>query len=154
MKYRIEQYTDDIFVYSDNLEFLVVNREINYLGKVGSKFYKNKELILETTYDIFLFRKFISIVCQNLSMPFFLKKSKGEYLGVLNERKLQVARRYFRNPVYFLYDGDNRVGEISTKLTGIVETPKVYNLEFYSDRESNFYLLLLFLIGLSPTMDA
>jgi hypothetical protein len=154
MEYRIDQYSDDIFVYIGSLEFLVVRRTFSFFGKLTSKFYQHDKLILETTYDIFLFRKFISIECQNLSIPFSLMKVKGEYAGILNDLTLQVVRRYFKNPVYYLLVNGSKAGEISTKLTGITETPKEYFLKFYSDSESNFYLLLLFLMGVSPTMDS
>jgi hypothetical protein len=65
--FEIHQYTDDIEVYKNNVLYLKVTRTFNLLGKLTSVFEKDGLVILESYYDVFLFRKILSI--RNLSLP-------------------------------------------------------------------------------------
>jgi hypothetical protein len=150
MEFQIEQYSDEIKVYSNGVLFLYVRRKYNFFGKLFSEFYQKEELILKTTYNDSFFRIRISVLFQELPCSLSLKKIKGNYIGIVNSKEFRKERTYFKNPVYKLFESNRKIGEVSTKLTGITETPTIYYLRFYSESETNFYSLLVFLIGLSP----
>jgi hypothetical protein len=153
IEYLIKQYTDDIYVSINNQEFLTVKRKFNILGKLTSRFYQSDKLILETSYDIAFFRKYLVIIIQNLPKQLDLKKVRGIYLLNYENVFLRVKRKYFKNPVYQLYANEELVGEVETKVNGFAESPTRYKVLFYRENEMNYYLLLLFLMNLSPTMD-
>lgn len=153
LEFVVKQYTDDIFVYQNFAECLTVKRSFNLLGKLTSKFFQGDKLILETGYDIFFFRKFLSIKYQNLPVALELKKVKGNYILVNDDNSLSVKRRYFKNPLYQLYSNNEIKGNVNSMVNGFTETPTLYYVLFITDSDLNFYLLLLFLINLPPTMD-
>lgn len=151
--YIIEQFTDDIYVYRESKQYLVVKRRINLMGQVVSTFFQNSNKILETKYDVFLFRKYISIEYQELPYSIALTKSNSKYMLTVENNFLTIKRKYFKNPLFELYLNDRICGIVSTALTGIASTPTVYNVSFYHDSSDTFYSLLLFLMNLPPTMD-
>src|SRR5258705_11805626 len=126
----VKQYTDNILVYKNAIVYLVINRKFNLLGKLTSEFYQEGKLILETGYDIFLFRKFLSIKYQDLPVVISLQKVKGNYVINYRNSLLRVRREYFKNPLYRLYENNNRMGEVLTKINGLTETPIIYNVLF------------------------
>jgi hypothetical protein len=153
LHYIVKQYTDDIFVYQNTVEYMTVKRSFDIFGKLTSKFFQDGKLILETGYDIFLFRKFLSIKYQNLPVSLELKKMKGNYILIQDSNFLSVKRKYFKNPLYQLYSNKEIKGDVNSKVNGFAETPTIYNVLFSTDSDVNFYLLLLFIINLPPTMD-
>lgn len=153
LHYIVKQYTDDIYVYTDTTEYLTIKRSFNLMGKLTSVFSYEGRKILETGYDIFLFRKYFSILYQELPAYVELEKTKGNYLLIANGKSFGVRRKYFKNPLYQLYSNGELKGVVNTKVNGLTETPILYNVLFDTETEDNFYLLLLFLINLPPTMD-
>jgi hypothetical protein len=152
-EYTVEQFTDDIVVWSNGSEFLKVKRKFDWKGKLASSFIKDGIVILETTYDIFLFRKYLSIKRQNLPVSLSLFKKRGAFYLSFDNNKFKSVRHYLNNPIYTLHNNHNRIGEVTTVLTGLMKTPVVWNVSFEQQQYLNFYALLRFLIELPPTMD-
>lgn len=149
----VHQYADDLIAYEKDIEYLKVKRHFNLSGRLVSTFFQEGKIILETGYLIFLFRKFLSINYQDLPAVVTLEKVKGNYILNYDDNFLLVKRRYFKNPLYQLYSNNNLQGNVNTKVNGFTEIPIVYKIHFENDKDVNFYLLLLFLINLPPTMD-
>jgi hypothetical protein len=152
--FEIHQYTDDIEVYKNNVLYLKVTRTFNLLGKLTSVFEKDGLVILESYYDVFLFRKILSI--RNLSLPkkINLSKSKGSYILQVEDKYLILKRYYLNNPLYTIENSSKIVCEVSTKLNGLTDTPIIFTFNISDgDIEFELYYLIRFLIELPPTMD-
>jgi hypothetical protein len=76
----IQQYDDDIYVYRKSTAYLLVKRTVNFNGKVRSVFFYEGKKILETTYDIFFFKKYLSIEFQDLPSVLKLERIRGNYI--------------------------------------------------------------------------
>jgi hypothetical protein len=151
--YKVEQFTDDIVVWNSEKEFIKIKRKFDWKGKLTSSFIKDGICILETTYDIFLFRKFLSIKEQHLPVILFLSKEHGVFYLSYNGSRIKLVRHYLKNPIYTLYNNDYKIGEVNTELTGFTKTPIIWNVLFERQDDLNFYALLRFLMELPPTMD-
>jgi hypothetical protein len=149
----IQQYDDDIYVYRKSTAYLLVKRTVNFNGKVRSVFFYEGKKILETTYDIFFFKKYLSIEFQDLPSVLKLERIRGNYILHQGENVLMLKRKYFKNPLFRLYLNDVSQAVVNTKVSGVTEIPTLYDLLFESDRPENFYLLILFLADLAPIMD-
>jgi|JI7StandDraft_1071085.scaffolds.fasta_scaffold19919_3 hypothetical protein len=150
--FEIHQYTDDIEVYKNHVLYLKVSRKFNLLGKLSSVFRKGDIVILESTYDVFLFRKSLSIKHQNLAKNINLLKSRYNYILQVEDKNLILKRHYFKNPLYTVEDDSKIVSEISTKINGLTDTPIIYTFDV-SDDEFELYYLIRFLIEVPPVMD-
>lgn len=149
----IHQYTDDIEVYYNGNIYLDVKRKIDFLGKITSTFMVENEIILETTYDIFLFKKYLSIKTQNLPHKIELVKFKKDYYLKVGALKLNLQRHYLKNPLYTIVDNSSILIEVSTKLNGLIATPIIYNITTCCKKEDELNCLIRFLIEVPPTMD-
>lgn len=147
MNYRIERHNKEIIVYCKNELVLKVNKREPLGGRLTLQFYRDSALILEATYLVFLFRKYINIEVQNLELEIELKRNKGDYVFIYNDKQLEVKKRFFKNPICHLLIDDKIVGGISIKLWGVVETPTIYNVEFYEESDYNIYIIMLFIVS-------
>lgn len=151
--YIVEQFTDDIVVREGNKELIKIKRKFDWWGKLTSSFIKDDICILETTYDIILFKKVLSIKKQNLPVILYLTKANGFFYLSYEDSRFKLVRHYLKNPIYTLFNNDYKIGEVSTELSGFTKTPIVWNVAFEQQDDNNFYALLRFLIELPPTMD-
>ncbi len=149
----VKQYNDDIEVYQNDILYLNVKRKFNFLGKLTSTFFIANEVILESTYDIFFFRKYLSISKQNLTFKVELIKYSSEYYLLKEEHKFNLRRHYIKNPLYTIEDNNINIAEVSTALHGFAEYPIVYNFIADCEKELELLCLIRFLIELPPTMD-
>ncbi|MDI1235840.1 MAG: hypothetical protein PSX81_16305 [bacterium] len=149
----VKQYNDDIEVYQDDILYLNVKRKFNILGKLFSTFMIANEVILESTYDIFFFKKFLSISNQNQSLKVELIKKSSEYYLLSEEHQLILRRHYFKNPLYTIEDNNYKVAEVSTSLHGFAEYPIIYNFTTECEKKLELLCLIRFLIEIPPTMD-
>jgi hypothetical protein len=149
----VKQYNDDIEVYQNDILYLKVNRKFNFFGKLTSTFLFGNEVILESTYNIFLFRLYLSITKQKLSYKVALIKNASKYYLTMEDHQFSLRRHYFKNPLYTIEDNNAIVAEVSTALHGFANYPIVYNLTTFCDKELELLCLIRFLIELPPTMD-
>jgi hypothetical protein len=131
-----------------------VLRKFNWLGRLNSVFKINNAVILESTYDVFLFRKFLSIKYQKLPKIVHLLKNGDNYILDVENRNLILKRHYFKNPLYTVEDNSKIVAEISTKLCGLNDSPIFYKFMITNNNDNlELYYLIRFLIEIPPTMD-
>ncbi len=149
----VKQYNDDIEVFQNDILYLQVKRKFNFLGKLTSTFLIGNEVILESSYNIFFFRLYLSITKQNLSYKVALIKSSSKYYLTKEDHQLNLQRHYFKNPLYTIEDNNAIVAEVSTALHGFAEHPIIYNLTTFCEKELELLCLIRFLIELPPTMD-
>ena len=149
----VKQYNDDIEVYQNDILYLNIKRKFNFLGKLTSTFLIGNEVILESNYNIFFFRKYLSIPKQNLSYKVALTKIASKYYLTKEDHQLNLQRHYFKNPLYTIEDNNAIAAEVSTALHGFADNPTIYNLTTFCEKELELLCLIRFLIELPPTMD-
>lgn len=152
MEYRIEQSADDITVFKNDQQFLLVKRKTGWTGKLYSCFYLNEELILKVTQGGLL-RKTYDIEYQHLPQP--LDAVTTEWLrsiGYYADKRIHIKTFLFKNPLYLLYENGQQVGGVTREFFSIDKNPVVFIMFFETESEANFNLLLLFLICLDPFM--
>jgi hypothetical protein len=99
-----------------------------------------------------LFNKYIKITDQNLPKKIELIKNKNEYILYVDTFSISLKRDYYKNPTYTLMNNGEIYCTISCELTGLIETPYVYEV-FINDSEVDYiYTLIRIIIELPPSM--
>ena len=133
----------NITINQGESQFVFVKRKFGF--KVISQFYKNGELIFESSlYTIFL-RQIVEILYQDLPNSIVLKRVGGWYYSLFyNESVLSIKVTYFRRPVFKLFKDGKEIGSIGNpKLVSIESRYYEMNTDI-EDESINLYFLILF----------
>lgn len=145
----IRQATN-ITVNKGDTQYLFVKRKHGF--KVLSQFYKNKELVFESSlYTIFLKQK-VEIKFQNLPHFISFEREKGWYYSLhYDDTILSIKVKYFKRPAFRLFQNDVQVGIIGNPKLVVFES-RYYQMETTTnDEPTNLYFLILFLSQLRAT---
>lgn len=142
MTLAIRQATD-ITVIKGGDQFLFVKRKLGM--KVISQFYKNEELIFESSLHTFFLKQIVDIRFQNLSHVISLERTRGWYYSLLYDATtLSLKVRYFKRPAFRLFKNDIEVGSIGNPKLIAVES-RYYHMNLDTEDETTeLYFLILF----------
>lgn len=151
----IKQDNDNIEVFYKEVLYMEVKRKFNLLGRMTSLFIIDQIIVLESTYDIFFFMKFLTIKNKNrgLIKNLELHKKNKDFVLTVDGLNLVLHRNYFRNPLYTIESCGQIIGQVNTNLSGLTQLPIYYELNLQCDKELEVYCLFRFLIELPPVMD-
>jgi hypothetical protein len=139
--------TKNITVYKGHNQFLFVKRKIGM--KVLSQFYRNEELIFESSLFTIFLKQIVDIKYQNLSHPVSLERNRGWYYSLLyDDTVLDIKVKYFRRPAFKLFENGSEIGSIGNPKFLAIES-RYYEMNTGTDDETiNLYFLILFLAQL------
>lgn len=150
-EYVVRYFPNETFVYREQEEILVIHQHQSLSGKKVFSFREKGELIVETQYLAGFFEIEINILTQVLPKEIKVERVQGKYCLRVGDNVLSLRKRHFKNPIYHLYCNNERRGEVyDANFNGLIQTPMAYKINFLNRDESNFYLLLFFLMTRSP----
>lgn len=137
----------NIAVNNGDGQFLFVKRRLSI--KVMSQFFKNDELIFESSLFTIFLKQMVGIKYQNLPHLISLERSKGWYYDLIyNDTILSLKVKYFRRPAFRLFENGKEVGSIGNPKSIAIEC-RYYEMNTETDDEiTNLYFLILFLAQL------
>ncbi|RPD41898.1 hypothetical protein [Chitinophaga barathri] len=149
VEYLVEQYSDDLIVYRNGVEYIRVKRKFNWGGwLLASYFYKGKE-ILNTRRRVTIG---LSLRIDNQDLPEHIelvRSKKGKYSLHIADKVLSIKRAFLKNPCYTFLSNDEVKGYVNTA-TFSMKLPYTFNVFFQAEEDINFYLLLFFLMDQAP----
>jgi hypothetical protein len=151
MVYRLEVYVDDLAVFKNDIEFIKVRRQTNWLGNYVNEFSKDGISMLKVVKKGFFETNSIDIVHQELDKQvrferqkegFFVLKFDNSTLSVTNptHNKKQTISHLLKDGIIY--------GEVTTERKWIKLNPIVYDIQFQNDDPFNEYFIFLFAITL------
>ena len=137
----------NITVNNGDSQFLFVKRKLGV--KVLSQFYRNEELIFESSLHTVFLKQIVEIKFQNLPHSILLERANGWYYSLFyNETVLSIRVKYFRRPAFRLLENDKENGTIGNPKLVSIES-RYYEMNIDTDDETtNLYFLILFLAQL------
>lgn len=142
-------YADKIRVF--NGEELFLSADIKNRVKLNLRFYKDNDFILETNFFGFLFFKSVKVKSQSLPYPIESTKQKGIFGFIMeyNDHLIYTVQKPLNQPSYTLFLNGSKMGEIFDSKD--IRVGRKYLMKTDTENHTiNLYLLLAFLIQLSP----
>lgn len=150
MTFTIHRHSDDIEVTLDGKEYMRVRRKFNWWGILSSEFVMDGRKILKTSFDNSFFRIRVSILDQDLPLRVHLEKKDGRYVMTVAGLEITSTRQPLKNPVRELFIDGRLAARVETDLGPVIGRPTPYRMTILEERSMELYLLLFFLMDLSP----
>jgi hypothetical protein len=148
-RYIIRRYYGRIEVLCDEKVYLTVKCTFNFWSKMFAVFTMDEKVILKSTHDVFVWKRYLAITYQNLDHHLILKKEKGRYILDVNNLSLFLKYNNFKSPMITIVDKDSILGTIDkVQKFGFISTHMDYSVQLYCSEENELFCLLRFLIEL------
>ena len=148
MEYGVIHHRTSIKVLCKGWEYIDVSRQGTWTARLVSRFYKDGDLILESSVSTAIFSRSLIINYQKLAENIVVSKNKRAFTFICGKDVLRSEQKIFKNPIYLLYRNDEVCGEVYQEPFGISLPPYKYRVVFKKDQETNLYSLLTFLMEL------